>query len=82
VFELGYGTLRNFAMFMHNSGIEWSYDLVGGLCQSVGNQVSKLKQMSITHKDIKEENIIITKSGQLKLADFSCASKVDKIGHS
>ena len=37
--------------------------------------------MSISHRDIKPENVIITVDGTLKLVDFSCSGRVDKIGY-
>ena len=36
-----------------------------------------LKELGIVHRNIKPENIIITKNGYPKLIDFSCCKKID-----
>lgn len=42
--------------------------------------MNDLHQLGYVHRDIKPDNVLIARSGHIKLVDFGSASKIDKDG--
>lgn len=56
-------------------------DVVAHIAQSIGNALSFAHENGVLHLDIKPENILIDRSGTIKIADFGMANLMSATGY-
>ena len=68
---LGGGNLMRFTERLHNGEIDDSWETLYGIIEQVLECAVVLHQRGIIHNDIKPENYLMGRDGQVKLTDFS-----------
>ena len=78
--EYGRGTLDDFSRFMVEKNYRWSDTDFIRLYFQLRGQLKELKKLNISHGDISPKNIIITKNGRFKFADYGLARILKRKG--
>ena len=63
---------RSLQQIMTDSG-RLPFPIIAGLVAQVADALDRAQQLGIVHRDVKPANVVVSKSGHVKLADFGVA---------
>lgn len=70
--------LRDFYLEVHRKGIMFPEDILGIIAARMIDALDFCKSKNIMHRDVKPGNILVNKTGEIKLYDFSVSRILDR----